>query len=277
MISSGGDIKAGIIGAITAGVLHEVGQAFSTEFTTSIEIAPGEFDTLVSAKALTGAQKVGKFVAHGAVGAAKAVASGGDALKGFASGAFGRGMPSVGQALGITNEIARRAASVVAGGVVSQLGGGKFASGAKTAAFLQLFSAAGDYYRNAVGRLANALPGENSAKNTYKSDFLGRQKLEDMTKNVIGLNEPLTGKFFEDFLKQGGALSKALNVIPTMNATAGLHDRWFNGPNRLVFTPFNNEGTMLPAAAISIGASIGRITQGHEMEIIDNLHSKEKR
>ena len=96
--------------------------------------------------------------------------------------------------------------------------------------------------------------------------------------NVIGINEALSGNFSEDFFKQGGALSKALNVIPTMNSTAQLHDYWFNmEPNGLDFTGFNNVVTMLPAAAISIGASIGRVTQGHELEIITNLHFREKR
>jgi len=59
-------------------------------------------------------------------------------------------------------------------------------------------------------------------------------------------------------------LSRALNLIPTVNATAGLHDFWFNNPNGLSFTPLNNVGTMLPAAGISIGASIGNFTQGFE-------------
>jgi hypothetical protein len=64
-----------------------------------------------------------------------------------------------------------------------------------------------------------------------------------------------------NFFKQGGMLSRVLNVMPTMNATAGLHDYWLNNPNGLSFTTVNNVGTMLPAAVISIGASIGNFTQ----------------
>lgn len=87
--------------------------------------------------------------------------------------------------------------------------------------------------------------------------------------NVLGINQKLTGNWTEDFGKQGGFLSKVLNVVPTMNATARLHDYWFNkgNPNRLEFTTFSNVGTMLPAASVAVGASIGNVTQGHESGI----------
>ena len=61
--------------------------------------------------------------------------------------------------------------------------------------------------------------------------------------------------------RQGGLLSKALNVIPAMNSTAALHDYWFNS-GQLEFSTFNNVGTMLPAAAISVSASVGNLIQG---------------
>jgi hypothetical protein len=108
------------------------------------------------------------------------------------------------------------------------------------------------------------LPGENrEGQTTYEPDpNTGRQLPQDESMNVIGFNEPLTGNSLEDFGAQGGTLSKVLNVVPTMNATGGMHDYWFNdgNPNKLEFTTFNSVGMMLPAATVSISASIGNYT-----------------
>lgn len=146
------------------------------------------------------------------------------------------------------------------------LDGGIFANGAKTFAFMQMFTEAADYYEKAVGRKANPLPGENREPANYDYDLNGRQYPDTWEQNVIGLNKSLEGAWYSsaNFFKQGGMLSRALNLVPTVNATAGLHDYWFNAPQPqgLEFTLVNNVGTMLPAAAISMGASIGNLTQG---------------
>lgn len=67
--------------------------------------------------------------------------------------------------------------------------------------------------------------------------------------NVIGLNEP------GSLLSQGGAVSRVLNQVPFVNATAGLHDYIFNANPGLNFTLWNVP-TMLPAAAVAIPASL---------------------
>jgi RHS repeat-associated protein len=107
-------------------------------------------------------------------------------------------------------------------------------------------------YNSQVGYDANPLPGENRDYTSYMPDDNGRQPLDRIGMNVIGLNKELTGDFWEDFGKQGSLLSKTLNLIPGINATAGLHDYWFN--SGLEFTPLNNVGTMLPAAAMTYAA-----------------------
>jgi hypothetical protein len=146
----------------------------------------------------------------------------------------------------------RFAATTIAGGASSVLTGGKFADGAKTGAFLQMLSEASIYYEESTGYKASAAPGENRAVNTFEPDEItGRQKPEDRGMNVTGLNEK------EGFFRQGGPLSEALNVVPGINATSGLHDYWFNQPNGPSFSMFNNIGTMIPAAAISLGAIFG--------------------
>lgn len=162
------------------------------------------------------------------------------------------------------NFVGRTVASAVVGGTTSVIGGGKFANGAKTAGFLRLFGEMADYYQRAVGRSANPLPGENRDPSDYLRDpITGRQPDGTWDQNVIGLNEPLKGSWYApgNFFKQGGLLSRSLNLVPIMNATGGLHDYWFNS-GQLNWNPINNVGAMLPAAAISTGAVFGNLTQG---------------
>lgn len=61
-----------------------------------------------------------------------------------------------------------------------------------------------------------------------------------------------------------------------MNATAGLHDYWFNKPNALNFKIWNVP-IMLPAAAISISASIGNYTRGNEVMIMTMHHMESQK
>lgn len=56
---------------------------------------------------------------------------------------------------------------------------------------------------------------------------------------MIGFNEPVSKDFWDAFAKQGGSLRKVLNVIPAMNATAGLHDYWCNKRNPWDFKIWN--------------------------------------
>lgn len=129
-------------------------------------------------------------------------------------------------------------------------------------AVVQSLSEASLYYEKNVGWKASIKPGENRQKNYYVIDMTtGRQLVIDGSLNVIGLNEPLTGNIQDDFFKQGSALSRLLNRVPAMNATAALHDVWFDKPGGLEFNLINNVITMLPAALISIGAIFGNNTQ----------------
>ena len=90
-------------------------------------------------------------LAHGVTQGGIAELGGGEFRSGFWSGAIGHavsgvmrpggnGMMSIGNG-GPTGIMARTAIAAVAGGTVSWLGGGKFANGAKTAAFVHLFNA----------------------------------------------------------------------------------------------------------------------------------------
>lgn len=52
-----------------------------------------------------------------------------------------------------------------------------------------------------------------------------------------------------------------LNAIPGINATAGLHDYWFNS-GQMQKSLITNYPSMLPAVAISYGAIVGNVTTG---------------
>ena len=150
--------------------------------------------------------------------------------------------------------VAAQTAAGCASGAVTGAGCEK---GATTAAVL---STAGEAYQSLVGYAANAGPGENrfgtkldgssTGNGTYEdNEITGQQLPSDRGMNVIGLNKP------GSVLSQGGTVSRALNQVPFVNATAGLHDYIFNANQDLNFTLWNVP-TMLPAAALAIPAAL---------------------
>lgn len=87
------------------------------------------------------------------------------------------------------------------------------------------------------------------------ADRDGRIPIPWKETNVIGFNLPLNG---DDFFKQGGPLSQALNLFPGLNAIAQIHDTFFNtGP--LPLNILTNIGTMLPAAYWTYGALVDSV------------------
>jgi hypothetical protein len=154
---------------------------------------------------------------------------------------------------GVSAVVAQTAAGCATGAAT----GAGCEQGAKTAAVL---STAGETYQSLVGYAANAGPGENrngtkldgnsTGNGTYEyNPITGQQLPQDRGMNVIGLNDA------GSFLSQGGGVSRALNQVPFINATAGLHDYIFNANEGLNFTLWNIP-TMLPAAALSIPAAL---------------------
>lgn len=132
--------------------------------------------------------------------------------------------------------------------------------GATTAAVL---SSASEAYLSWVGYEANAGPGENrngtrlDGTSTGNASYepvregvnFGQQKPVDRGMNVIGFNSP------GSLGSQGATLSRALNLVPTINATAGLHDYIFNA-NLLEQTTFNNIWTMPASAVVAVPAAL---------------------
>jgi hypothetical protein len=163
----------------------------------------------------------------------------------IAMGSAGLGTLVAGQSLNAV------AAQTAAGCVAGAANGAGCEQGAMTAAVL---SGAGEAYRALVGYGANAGPGENrfgsnQPNQTFEPDSLGRQIPPDQGMNVVGLNRP------GSWLSQGSTVSRALNQIPFVNATAGLHDYIFSANRDLNFTLWNVP-SMLPAAAVSMPAAL---------------------
>jgi hypothetical protein len=152
-------------------------------------------------------------------------------------------------------------ANAMTGCVAGTLNGSGCEKGAKTAAFV---STAGEAYQSMVGYAANPGPGVNrngtnlDGSSTGSGNYVpinkagsnfGQQQVTDRGMNVIALNTPGSA------LSQGGILSRTLNQVPFINATAGVHDYIFNANTELNFTLWNVP-TMLPAAALSIPAAL---------------------
>ncbi len=129
-VASGGDLKSGIIGALTFGVSHVVG----THFGNLARAVGGALNT---------AQRVAKTLAHG-----------GKFLSGFISAGTAQGFAQPGgyEATGVSASAGdyayNAAASAVVGGTAAVLGGGKFKNGAITGAFAYTFGSIAQ--RNAV-------------------------------------------------------------------------------------------------------------------------------
>lgn len=259
-----GSLKGAFVGAFSAGTLNKIGDAFTAN----------GWGTKFFGKAAG----VAKTAAHSLNGGVMSVLNGGKFGNGFVSAGFSElASPAISM---FDNDVAQVFAGAVVGGTASDFTGEKFANGASTAAFVSLMSAASEYYEKTVGRKASALPGENrEGQTTYNPGPDGRQAPQDVSMNVIGHNEPLTDDWVADFGKQGSGISKALNLVPGMNATAGLHDYWLNpgNPSQLPKTFINNYGTMLPAAGISVAASIGNFTRGNETMIMTMYHLDSQR
>ncbi|NOX76611.1 MAG: hypothetical protein GXP17_08395 [Gammaproteobacteria bacterium] len=123
-ISSGGDLRAAIVGGITAGAFAGVGDA-----------------------ALAGSWgSASKVLAHGMVGGVSSVMNGGSFKAGFLSAAVTQTASASGVFSGLRTRGGTAIASALVGGTTSVLSGGKFKNGAMTGAFSRMM---GDTIRGA--------------------------------------------------------------------------------------------------------------------------------
>lgn len=144
------------------------------------------------------------------------------------------------------------AAKTVTGCAAGAISGTGCQNGAESAA---VTNAAAWSYNSMLGYDANAGSGKTPPPGTkdypvYTPQANGKKPVDSFGNNVIGLNH--LGSSFS----QGSALSDALNQIPFINATAGVHDYIFNS-GLVKFGDFTNPLMMPPAALLSIPAALG--------------------
>jgi len=81
--------------------------------------------------------------------------------------------------------------SLIIDQAIAEIAGGKFANGAETFAFQQMFTEAARYYEEAVGRKANQFPRESRKPNKYEIDKpTGRQLPDSWGQMSLGSMTP---------------------------------------------------------------------------------------
>jgi hypothetical protein len=152
LAGSDGHLKAGIIGAASAAAFYQVGTWTDMHNPTMDVVGkPNYYENILG---------------HAIVGCASAAASGGDCGKGALSAAVSDAfspMYSKGD-LGV-------AEAAVVGGTASVIGGGKFAAGAITAAWAEMYNAHGATNANPPAAAAGAPSGYTDPAFTEKLDF----------------------------------------------------------------------------------------------------------
>jgi hypothetical protein len=128
-------LKAGFVGALTAGAFSQIGGHF--------QYLEGGNAVTGLADGLTKGQQALKTLAHGAVGGAASIANGGKFGEGFISAgvtqAFSKQVDKIG-GTGISGKAKRISAASIIGGSASVVSGGKFSNGAVSGAFSRAFN-----------------------------------------------------------------------------------------------------------------------------------------
>jgi RHS repeat-associated protein len=247
---SGWNPKDMLVGAVIGGIS---GGIFS-EFSTAVNGAIGSSVTNATiAGTISGG--AGGMAAGATAGGLSAAYYGGDIGQGVAKGAGigavgGAAFGAIGGHFGKTWDLSRVGAYSLAGGGVSALAGQGFEKGA---IFAGLTAFARYTYNEIVGFDADWRPGgEAQEKLRFTMPYEGANNIgtQDWPVNTNG------------WFNEGGIISRALNYVPGLNATAGLHDvfqiridEYFGGQELggSLRSALNVPG-MLPAAALSYGA-----------------------
>ena len=229
---STGTLTGAIQGAVIGGITGGLAEALSNSLVGVLGSAAG---------------KVGFATAQALGGAAGARATGGKWQDGFLSGAAFAGV-SVKYPV---TDFKKVLANGAVGGASAKLQGAKFADGFT---YSGLSSSARYLYNKAV---------------TYDVDWSSGKGVDPRGFNdpprqgyisVGTQGEKLEGKYFADFWKEGGFVSKTLNIIPGINAVSKLHDRIVIKfePGTLMRDYFANAPTMLPAAALTYAGLVDK-------------------
>ncbi len=171
-------------------------------------------------------------------------------------GKFGHGFASAGISSlttpgirSLESAVAKNLATIVVSGTVSEATGGKFANGARSAAFMVAMRSLPSLYKKVVGYALNM--GSGGAA-------VGKGEL---TMPVEGANNIGTqnAKLDPDCIAcEGGAFSNTLNKVPGINAVAGVHDVFQVSLGTGIARDIFNVPGMIPAALLTYAAALSQ-------------------
>ncbi len=152
---------------------------------------------------------------------------------------------------GLGGSAARIAAGGVVGGTAAVLGGGRFANGARTMAFMHLFKEAHTLYKDKVGYDLDAGPGGAAVG----KDPISGPPVQGA--NNIGTQDNIVDP--NSMWGEGGKVSRFANQIPTVNAIAGMHDVFQVSMGGSVWRDVLNVPGMAVAAGVTYAGFVGQI------------------
>jgi len=250
-------VAAVVIAYVTYGAASEWSAAMlSTTTTTTASVTVGGAGTFAGGVATTASVttsvttlSTAGAIASGAIaGASAGFVSGAiltGSLKGAAQGAFtGAAFGGVGGYFGSSWNASRVGANGLAGGLSAKASGRKFIDGVK---FSLLSDMARFSYRKIVGYDSTLASGGRTAKKGFDTYPV------EGANNFGTQGETLTGDYWRDFFKEGGALSLQANRLPGVNAVSGVHDVFqvrLGGVGSIARNVFNVPG-MIPAAGLT--------------------------
>jgi hypothetical protein len=140
------------------------------------------------------------------------------------------------------------------------LSGGKFANGARTAAFLVTLRELPSLYEEYVGYELDAGPGGNPApKDELTPPVKGANNVGIQGGRLDAQGRPVNCGAL--CLREGGPLSRGLNRVFGVNATAGVHDNMQISLGTGLAREALNFPLMVPAAAFTYSAILGQPLQ----------------
>ncbi|MCT2532888.1 FG-GAP-like repeat-containing protein [SAR92 clade bacterium H231] len=247
-------IKAGFTAGVSSFAFTQAGEFFAgAEAANTAAVAKGTLKAgEVLENGLTAAQTVAKIATHAMIGGVMSELQGGKFGHGFLAAGFTQSLSGKINNIGGDNgfgKFSRVLAASVVGGTASKITGGKFANGAKATAFLLAMRELPAGYKKIVGYdLDMGAGGKAVAKDPLDMPVEGAN-------NIGTQNAKLNPNCMAC---EGGRVSEALNVVPGVNAVAGVHDvmqvSLGTGPARDIL----NVPGMVPAAAFTYTAALGQ-------------------
>jgi hypothetical protein len=208
------------------------------------------------------AHELGRALAHGVTQGALAAAQGGRFGAGFLAASFSSAWGSSGIGQG-GNRLSRVAVAAVVGGTASRIGGGKFANGAVTGAFVQALNHDGDHAENAPKKTAGSErvgDPRTEIRSVPIMDALGVPSLADVPV-VGGADDSIVKRFGKQLLRNVGNIRDGLNASLTLDYQVRVETRAYFEDTTV--RSFSREGLSTGGSSVTVQDST--IRTGHRI------------